>query len=368
MVSPRKVELFQGVLSFLAAFLFTNGIFDLAYNRQIGDQEYIDNLWEMTRNDLNINFNKSSMRDKFFFTLEPWKVMNNIKNGVFCQYTTQKDLIKIVVMIKSAAEYEARRDIVRQTWGRISHIENVVIDVVFIIGSTTKDVQQKIETEHSKHGDILQFIGVDDYRHIGYKVLSGMQWAKDNLPKDYFYATGDDDLTLDVKVLPRHLRRHMRYALERLPREKANNRLKQIQQMPILCVFTYKNKAEPTRRLDSKYYLDPKEYPMNYFPAFCLGGWYMMPVVSAAKLYEVSRQEKILPMDDVWITGILRQKIEPKLIEPIDSSSMGFKPKIVQHFRGDTDFATAEDILRLTVSHWKELEAGIAEHKHCLRK
>lgn len=78
---------------------------------------------------------------------------------VFCS-----DPIKVVMIIKSAPSYFNRRDAIRETWGMISHLENMIVHYIFIIGNASEKIQNFISKENATNGDILQYIGVDDYR------------------------------------------------------------------------------------------------------------------------------------------------------------------------------------------------------------
>ncbi len=51
------------------------------------------------------------------------------------------------------------------------------LPIVFLIGDVLDpNVQDKLDLEHSRHGDILQFDTVEGYQNLSYKTLSGFTW------------------------------------------------------------------------------------------------------------------------------------------------------------------------------------------------
>lgn len=268
----------------------------------------------------------------------------------------------MLVLVKSAIDYVNRRNSVRETWGRISHIENVALHVVFVVGMAEGDRQERLEEESEKEGDVLQFIGVDVYRYIAFKVLAGMQWARDNMPQSMLYSTADDDLIPNLPRFVKLLRKHVHRAhLESNVQSNFN--------LPIICVHAYRIKAIPVRLKDGefgKYYLDPKEFPMDFFPPFCFGGWYVMSYARVKRIYEESRKERAIQMDDIWITGILRIKVHPSSIEPIDAFQKIRGFGLLNHFEGD--YQVEKNITGLMRKSWGNIWNDVIKLPHCTRR
>ena len=80
-------------------------------------------------------------------------------------------------------------------------------------------------------------------------------------------------------------------------------------QFPILCSYKARLNDGPDRKNTSKYYISSKEYRWPFYPDYCLGGAYTTSVGVARQLWQASQEVKPLKMDDVWITGILRERI-----------------------------------------------------------
>ena len=125
-----------------------------------------------------------------------------------------------------------------------------------------------------------------------------MEWAVGNFPDDRFYTSCDDDIMIDLAGLIDVVRWHKNKA----ENENWNNFF-------IICSYKTRLSDKPDRRSSSIYYLSVKEYKWKYFPDFCLGGAYTTNIKVIRQLWDASREVKPLRMDDVWITGILRERI-----------------------------------------------------------
>ena len=125
-----------------------------------------------------------------------------------------------------------------------------------------------------------------------------MQWASEHLADEYFYSSCDDDFMLDIGGIVDSLKKN----LEEYEQEK-------LTEFPILCTYKARLGDVPERRNNSKFFVPISEYKWEYWPDYCLGGAYSMSVRVMRHLWETSRKEKLIRMDDVYITGVLREKI-----------------------------------------------------------
>ena len=125
-----------------------------------------------------------------------------------------------------------------------------------------------------------------------------MEWAIENFLDDVFYTSCDDDFMIDISELVKVMQWHQ---------HKVKNEL--WDDFPILCSYKARLNDGPDRRNTSKYYISSKEYRWPFYPDYCLGGAYTTSVGVARQLWQASQEVKHLKMDDVWITGILRERI-----------------------------------------------------------
>ena len=125
-----------------------------------------------------------------------------------------------------------------------------------------------------------------------------MKWAFEYLPDDVFYTSCDDDFMINMAGLVDTLKWHQ----DMVNTSNWSN-------FPIICTYKARYSDGPDRRNTSKYYISKDEYKWPYYPDYCLGGAYTTSVGVARQLWEAAQKAKRLKMDDVWITGILRERI-----------------------------------------------------------
>ena len=73
--------------------------------------------------------------------------------------------------------------------------------------------------------------------------------------------------------------------------------------------------TRPIRDWYSRWYLSSADYPNEFYPDFVTGQIYMIGCSLLPKLLKVARLVKPIYLEDVWITGILRERIpEAKIV------------------------------------------------------
>jgi len=86
----------------------------------------------------------------------------------------------MLVLCGSNPEHGEVRDVIRQTWGN-PKIPNFPFRLIFLFGQPVSPVvQQHLEEESAKYGDILQGDFIDSYHNITPRDLMGLKWAWEN--------------------------------------------------------------------------------------------------------------------------------------------------------------------------------------------
>uniref|UniRef100_H2Z2A9 Hexosyltransferase n=1 Tax=Ciona savignyi TaxID=51511 RepID=H2Z2A9_CIOSA len=247
-----------------------------------------------------------SKRELIKFVLTPWKVEKTITNGI-CGYKPTEVRWSMVIVVKSSAGHFDRRDVIRDTWGGIRAIDQVIIELVFVIDTTKDDViNKKVDGESFLHGDILLMPYTDTTSPITMKTLAGMQWASHILPDRWFYSSADDDIALNMPDLVSFLDS----LLPHYRVQSRHNKFDWFGDLPIVCVYSYQDCDIPARSLESKWMVPHSKYGVEQWPVYCRGGFYTTTSKMAARLFDVSRSTELLALDDVWITGLLRSKLK----------------------------------------------------------
>ena len=125
-----------------------------------------------------------------------------------------------------------------------------------------------------------------------------MQWASDNFSDKDFYTSADDDMMFDLVGLANLIF----WFQEKKSRQNWP-------EFPIICSYKTRVDDWPDRKTNDKWYIPYVEYKWPYWPDYCLGGAYTTSVRVVRDLWKASLDVEPLRMDDVYITGILREKI-----------------------------------------------------------
>ncbi|XP_039271916.2 beta-1,3-galactosyltransferase 5-like [Styela clava] len=242
-------------------------------------------------------------RSLFNITMAPWKMMctNNTNHSTDSRWA-------MIVAVKTGYNRIEQRNRIRKTWGFNKFLDGVCLDVIFVVASTTTTEENlNLRKEESVHGDILQVELEETYRNIGLKALASMQWTADHFPSNWIYSSADDDMSPDFSRLYKNIEKLMsqegsfsKYSVSGVSYDKLNT-----QKLPIFCAYSYRPAAKPKRN-KCKWQISVEIYPYEYYPPFCLGGFYSMSVKQASAIYTVSRWYPYFHLDDVWITGFMR--------------------------------------------------------------
>ena len=120
----------------------------------------------------------------------------------------------------------------------------------------------------------------------------------------WFYASIDDDIIINYAKLVNYFNRMIG-----LQFTNDNGKI-DFPSIPISCIYSYQDKDKPSREKDSKWYMPEENFPGERWPIYCRGGMYTTSSDMVKKLYEVSRRTPRLYLDDVWVTGFMRLKVE----------------------------------------------------------
>ncbi|CAK8687556.1 unnamed protein product [Clavelina lepadiformis] len=224
-------------------------------------------------------------------------------------YTTSNDTTckdkkpswAMVTFVKSTAGNIDRRNLLRRTWASLGKIDRSNFYTVFIIGKPADKLQENIRAEFRKYRDILQINNPEDYQIIGLKTLAGMKWASENLPFNYYYSTSDDDMWIDMLKVKEMIDQYRMVVME-----------DDWPEFPIICTYKWwRGSVSPLRMPQDKNFIPRQKYRWPYWPTFCFGGMYTTSVNVIKQLWELSTvTEPLYNADDVWITGLLRNKLE----------------------------------------------------------
>lgn len=148
----------------------------------------------------------------------------------------------------------------------------------------------QLQFESTIFNDIIQLNFKENYYNLTLKTIAALRWTALNCPLVKFMLKLDSDIFLRPKLF-----------------------LSQIKHLPSNKIYgRYRPIMSSRRNLQSKWYIDPQNYPYNKYPAMCVST-YFIPGILTLKLYQsIIKAPQIvtipaLPIEDNYM-GILAEK------------------------------------------------------------
>lgn len=145
-------------------------------------------------------------------------------------------------------------------------------------------------SEAQKHGDIVVEDFIDSYSNLTLKSVFMMKWVVNRCSSVPFVLKTDQDMLINIQGLLKEL---------------TNDMYKPSQPM---IIGRIQEGAKPYRGRSSKWYLPSWLYQESHFPTFAAGTGYVMTQRAVADVYSKSLDVPLLPLEDVFITGLVASK------------------------------------------------------------
>ncbi|XP_043508318.1 beta-1,3-galactosyltransferase 5 isoform X1 [Frieseomelitta varia] len=175
-------------------------------------------------------------------------------------------------------------------------LKSLNITRVFLLGmSKEESIWEYIIQESQQYNDLLQGDFLESYRNLTLKHLMGLRWASSNCRSTFLIKT-DNDIVLDV------------FEMLKLLKKKTMNE-------NAISGYVLR-KMKPIRISNNKWFVTNEDFSGDVYPDF-LSGWFYITNLKVAQLlvYASEKIKNFLWIDDVFITGILRQKYDIKIEE-----------------------------------------------------
>ena len=202
-----------------------------------------------------------------------------------------------LVFVHSHPANQGRRDMIRETWASQAFTLGGV--VIFIMGTESKH-RLVIKKEVQDYGDILQYDFTDNYRNLVYKSIMSLKFTSilNCLSVKYVVKT-DDDVILNLKRIEDILKSFQNQTRILLGSQASNNLVQRA----------------------GKWRVPVDLYPHTQFPVHLSGAAYVISIDTVCKLAELSETVPAIPIEDVYITGILAERAGIQLIPRQDFPS-----------------------------------------------
>ena len=206
---------------------------------------------------------------------------------------------RVIVMVHSHPAYVDKRQAIRQTWGSTIQKPNQVkwphvptccphMRLFFLLGINT-ELNNAIREELLHHDDIIQGDFIDSYQNMTLKSLLGLKIVKDMCPGVTYLLKSDDDVFVNIPFL-----------LHRLDKNPLTRGI----------MGARVGHAAPWRT--GKWAVTYRQFPFDFFPPYIHGSSYVISSDIIGPLYDSSHYVPWLPLEDVYVTGILGQIVHAK--------------------------------------------------------
>ncbi|KAK3105351.1 hypothetical protein FSP39_023210 [Pinctada imbricata] len=228
------------------------------------------------------------------------KFKYTINEDTICK-ETNKTSVSLLVGVFSGLTETPLRNFVRSKWGAVAK-RSPKVRLVFILGTPegTSNDMKSVQEESKLHGDVIQANFTDTYRGLLLKSFAYFKWAQDYCDNAKYLLKIDSDMQIDLMQLVTVL-------------EKGN----------ISDRFhcgEMNTDSYPVRNKNNKWYVSPQMFPGRKFPFYCQGAAYVISKRIANKIADLPIPNKFFPIDDVYMTGILRETLK----EDIEHKIMRF--------------------------------------------
>ena len=199
-----------------------------------------------------------------------------------------------LVVIHSNPRKPKLRMLIRETWARSDLFNDNRTNVIFLVGShTPKQYQNAIDEEFEIYRDIVQGDFYDTYRNLTLKAIMGLYFVKTYCPHIPYVIKADDDAFVNVFEV-----------MELIKTKQLRERfLMCFKAIDLIIMRSSKGKC-------GRWCVSDDAFPgETTYPSFCPGLAYIISTDLVLELYNISKSTPYFQIDDVFVTGILMNKI-----------------------------------------------------------
>uniref|UniRef100_H2YG01 Uncharacterized protein n=1 Tax=Ciona savignyi TaxID=51511 RepID=H2YG01_CIOSA len=180
-----------------------------------------------------------------------------------------------------------------------------------------------------------------------------MDWVVRNIPSNFLFSTCDDNMVLNLDNFIMSI-------TETVNRQKPASSTCEIADVfPFICVFSFRRSDPPSRDTNNPWSVHSQLYPPNVLPAHCQGGFYTTSVSTIRLVIEKATLTKVMSLDAVWISGIMRQKAG------MDANSVIAAPAI--DYPGELVRYVEQDIPNAMRKYWTKYSENLSKHNAFVR-
>lgn len=264
------------------------------------------------------------------FLIDPFSVKHLIQNTKLCK---DRD-IRVLIVIYSSVENYIKRKRIRQTWGDRNHQANKRTAFLFLLAkSTNYNISDSaLLGESQLYGDIIQLDMTENIPNLTYKGLCALKWIKDNCNHVEYIVKTEDFFLVNTLAVYKEINKIHPFGFN-----DSNS-------LGIQCQIQKHSLVMRT----GKWAVDNDHYTSSYYPPYCLGTGYIMTYNAMLSVYNASFQASFLPVDDIFMTGIL----------PYLAGNIQFHDMQYHHLHNQKDTDIVVNFLSATLDKYMFLHGG----------
>ncbi|XP_063709150.1 lactosylceramide 1,3-N-acetyl-beta-D-glucosaminyltransferase-like [Culicoides brevitarsis] len=159
--------------------------------------------------------------------------------------------------------------------------------------------QAELFLENGVFKDLVQGNFIDHYHNMTYKHVMALKWFDDFCSNAKVLLKVDDDVLVNVPYILASTKTNFWKAIQ-----SENEDFIFCKEWPHSMPFRNKN---------SKWYVSEEDFPGMYYPSFCSGSAIFYAPHTVKMLLNEIRYMKYLFMDDVFVTGLARNRTNIKV-------------------------------------------------------
>ena len=220
-----------------------------------------------------------------------------INNETLCH--TPSGHLEYVVYIHMAPVSVDRRQKLRETWAQADLFKDYPSRLIFFMGDPLNStIQAIVNSESKQYGDIIQEDFKDHYNNLTFKAIGALKWISQYCNHARYIIKADDDVYVNMFLLL----------------DELHSLISPTTTDTMYCAVWQDGTMGILRdpKVCKKWciHLEHKELKgKRAYPTYCSGSAFFFTPDLAFKLYNASLYTPYFYIDDVYLTGLLPQKV-----------------------------------------------------------
>lgn len=206
--------------------------------------------------------------------------------------------INTVIIVTSYFGNVETRSAMRRAFPQ-NKLQEFRIKRVFLLGRAPTDkytTQNAIVDESRKFDDLVQGNFLESYRNLTYKHVMGHKWVAEYCKNVEYVIKMDDDIVVNLYKM-RSVLLDFKWGDKK-----------------VMAGYVLRN-MKPIREPRNKWFVKREEYSATTYPLFLSGWFYITTPKVSQSIYHLSQKVPYFWIDDVYVTGILADKLNIKHID-----------------------------------------------------